>query len=237
MFKSALIWSSGLLLTVIFSIAVVITGLFDKSGRTSHFISRLWGKTMIILTGVKVKLEGKENLPQEPCILVSNHQGAFDINILLANLPIFFSWIAKKELFKIPCFGQAMKAAHYIDINREDSRQAMKSLKKAALRIKEGCSLIVFPEGTRSKDGKLGEFKRGNLLLASMTKAPIVPVSINGSYSLMRKGSWKIYPGTVTMKIHPPINYRALSRPEQKNLNLKIREIISESLNQYNNVL
>ncbi len=116
-----------------------------------------------------------------------------------------FRWMAKEELFHIPLFGLAMRRSGYIPIDRKDRRKAMDSLKVAAARIAEGTSVVIFPEGTRSDDGRLRSFKKGGFLMALKAQVPLVPVAISGSWRVMRKGTLTVRPGTIYMKILPAL--------------------------------
>ena len=129
---------------------------------------------------------------EKPQIFMANHQSDFDILIVLAHIPGQFRWIAKKELFKIPIFGKAMRNAGYIEIDRQNHEKALKSLDEAAQKIREGKSVVTFPEGTRSRDGKIRPFKQGMFHLAIRAGVPIVPISIIGAREIMPKRTLKV---------------------------------------------
>ncbi len=128
---------------------------------------------------------------------MANHQGAYDIFALLAYLPIEFKWLAKEELFRIPILGWAMRAAGYISIDRKGKKKALESVERAVAKIQEGTSVLVFPEGTRSPDGKIHPFKRGGFTLAIRAGVPIVPISIRGSRDVLPRGSLRVKPGKI----------------------------------------
>ena len=133
-------------------------------------------------------MEGLEHLQEEgPYIFMSNHQGSYDIFALLGYLPFQFKWLAKKELFSIPILGWAMTAAGYISIDREGTRETVEAMNKAAQKIREGMSVVIFPEGSRSPDGSIQPFKKGGFTLAVKSKVPIVPIAIAGSREIMPK--------------------------------------------------
>jgi 1-acyl-sn-glycerol-3-phosphate acyltransferase len=144
-------------------------------------------------------------LSDRPQIFVSNHQGYFDIFALSGYLPVQIRWIAKSSLFKIPFLGWAMMAAGYIPVERDNRKKAYEAFNKTLEKIKEGCSIIIFPEGTRSEDGEIGPFKKGSNLIASRTKSPMVPVTIIGSGDIIKKGSARINPGSIRVIISPPV--------------------------------
>lgn len=229
--RSLLVWIYGIASMIFFSISAVIVTLFDKSGNSAHICARLWAKGILLLSGIKLDIKGLEYLDQNhPQILASNHVGTFDFFVYLAYLPIQFRWVVKKELFRVPFMGLAMRQAGYIPIDREHTRQALKDLKKAASHLKIGNSVVIFPEGTRSKTGELGPFRRGSLLLATLSGNPIVPISIKGTFSILKKRSFLIYPGPIRVTIHSPIPVSKLSGKEQKELTQKVRQIIASDL-------
>ncbi len=171
------------------------------------FFARFWGLLGIRMAGIKVTVTGTDNLPDDPIIVMSNHASNFDILAMQGYFPRPLSWIAKKELFKIPVFGNSMKRGGYIPLDRGDGRKALKSIDEAAKIIREGRSVILFPEGTRTRDGQMLPFKRGGFLLAARAGVPVVPVTILGSFSINPGGSLGLNLGrTVQIKIHPPVN-------------------------------
>ena len=192
-------------LTFLFAASAIICSLFDTSGRVYAFHARLWARLSLALAGVKVYIQGTEKLPDGPVIFMSNHQSNFDILSLLATMPRQINWIAKKELFDIPVFGPSMRRGGYIPLDRSDGRKALKSMDNAARIIRAGKSVVMFPEGTRSLDTQLLPFKRGGFLLAHKAGVPIVPVTISGSGRVNPAGSTRLYRGTITITLHPPL--------------------------------
>jgi len=191
------------------SITVVISIFDTPSNRAKKFqrSAHIWAKFLVFLSGIPLKVYGSENIPKnEPLIFASNHQGAADILILLACLPRGFTFIIKQELFKIPIFGWYLRQAGYIAVDRGTKRGAVDFFVEAVKRLKEGGSILIFPEGTRSPDGKLHEFKRGSLLLAFKAKVRIVPIAISGSFGIMPKKSRLINPVPVKVQIGKPIS-------------------------------
>ncbi|PKN85791.1 MAG: hypothetical protein CVU51_08265 [Deltaproteobacteria bacterium HGW-Deltaproteobacteria-1] len=166
---------------------------------------------------------------------MANHQSDFDILISLAYIPGQFRWIAKKELFAIPVFGQAMKSAGYIEIDRQHHEKAMQSLDLAALRIREGKSVMTFPEGTRSRDGEIKAFKQGLFYLAIQSGVPIVPISIIGSGAIMPKRSLKVKPGKITLVIDEPISVKDYTLENRQELISRVRQVIMKNYDEYRN--
>lgn len=192
-------------LTFLFSISAIISTMFDSSGRAYAWHARLWGRLALSLNLVKVTVSGAEHLPDGPIIFMSNHQSNFDILSLLAAMPRRFYWIAKKELFEIPVFGPSMRRGGYIPLDRGDGRKALQSIDAAAATIHQGKSVVLFPEGTRSPDGKLLPFKRGGFILARKAEVPVVPVTINGSGRINPANKIRLYSGNIHITLHPPV--------------------------------
>jgi 1-acyl-sn-glycerol-3-phosphate acyltransferase len=137
---------------------------------------------------------------------MSNHQSGFDILALMAAMPRQFYWIAKKELFDIPFFGQSMRRGGYIPLDRGDGRKALQSMDEAAVAIRQGKSVVMFPEGTRTQDGHLLPFKRGGFILARKATVPVIPVTINGSGRINPANQIRLYSGDIRIILHPPLN-------------------------------
>jgi 1-acyl-sn-glycerol-3-phosphate acyltransferase len=218
------------LATVIFGILAITASIFDSTGNFSHIVARMWGKSILIASRIKVTVTGLSNIdPSKSYIYMSNHQSNFDIPVLLAHLKVQFRWLAKAELFRIPIFGIAMKRVGYISIDRSDRRAAFTSLKKAAHMIRNGVSVLIFPEGTRSRDGNICPFKKGGFVLAVDSQVPIVPVIVHGTRSIMPRDELKIEPGTVVIEIEKPIETSSYTRKNKDDLMKKVQDTICES--------
>ena len=161
---------------------------------------------------------------------MANHTSNFDIPVLQSCLPVHFRWLAKSELFKIPIFGFAMKRAGYISIDRSDKESAIQSLQQAAKIIQSGASVIIFPEGTRSRNQNVQPFKKGGFVLAVDSGVPIVPVVLHGTWKIMPKNQMVIEPGHVFVEIKKPIETLDYTRETKDLLMGKIRTVIMESL-------
>ena len=194
-------------LTLIFSLLTLLDiTFFRKSAMKAQVFPQSWGKSICILAGVKVIIDGEENLvPGNTYIFVSNHLSQFDIFSFQGYFPYDFRWIAKKELFRIPFFGPAMHKAGIIAIDRSHGREAMKSLNRAAERIAGGTSVLIFPEGTRSQNGMLQPFKTGAITLAIKAGVPVVPVGFIGTYDILPKGKLLPKKGDITIRIGKPL--------------------------------
>jgi 1-acyl-sn-glycerol-3-phosphate acyltransferase len=168
--------------------------------------------------------------PEKPYIFAANHQSQFDIFVLQGFLGVDFRWLAKKELFTVPIWGPAMRRAGYIPIDRSHGRQAIKSLDEAAQKIAAGTSVIIFPEGTRSKDGKLHDFKAGAMILAVKSGVPIVPVAILGTYEILPKGTLLMNPGKAQIRVGRPIETKNYRSKDKHQLAKVSQEAVAELL-------
>lgn len=230
MIRTIFVWSCIIIATLVFGSCVLITYPFDRKGRVAHHYARLWGKVALLANRVKVKIEGMDRLDGKgPYIFMSNHQGSYDIFALQGHLPYQFKWLAKKELFSIPFFGWAMAAAGYISIDREGTRKTVEAMNEAAQKIRDGMSVVIFPEGSRSPDGSVQPFKKGGFTLAIKSKVPIVPIAISGSRDIMPKDKLTVTPGEIQMFVDHPIETQHCSSKDRGPLMKKVREAISQN--------
>jgi len=227
MLRSALLVAIGVAVTAFMSTCAFLFPLVSPGENKVHRIANLWARMLLWLAGTKVEVIGLENVRQgKPQIFMANHQSDFDILIVLAHIPGQFRWIAKKELFKVPIFGKAMRNAGYIEIDRQNHEKALRSLEEAAQKIREGKSVVTFPEGTRSKDGTIKAFKQGMFHLAIQAGVPITPISIIGAHEIMPKRSLVVKPGTITMVIDRPVAVSGYTIETRGELIEKVRNII-----------
>ena len=202
----------------------------EKLQKTAKRRVRNWARSMLKFAGVTVEVHGLENLDGRPAVFVSNHQSDWDIPVVLGYLDEPYGIVAKDSLAKIPCIKSWMDFIGCIFIDRSDARKALRTINEAGSRIPEGDSIIIFPEGTRSKGEEIGEFKNGAFKTAIKYKAPIVPLSIDGSYKIMEAngGKW-IRPGHVIRMILPPVDTQGLDKTQQKSLGDDIRRMILDA--------
>lgn len=206
-------------ITVFMSSLVVVFSLLGASQGFLLKLARLWGRLFLGGAFIGLSVKGFENLAQEGgYVFVSNHTSALDIPALQAGLPPNFHWLAKKELFKIAIFGPAIRRAGALPIDRSNNRAAVKSLVHAAKCIVEGDSAVIFPEGTRSEDGKLLPFKSGGLALAIRAQAPVVPVAIIGAAKAMAPNKLCIAPGHIKVVLGEPISTEGMKMPQREEL-------------------
>lgn len=231
-----LFWFIYFWISLVFLIPAMIHAkqLF-KSGKTQahdklvNTCVRGWMSSLLRLAGVSVQVSGLENIPDTPVVFVSNHQGNFDIPILLCHLDRVHGIIAKIELQKLPLIRTWMKHFGCVFIDRKNPRQSAASLNQAAQQLVEGRSMIIFPEGTRSRSDAVGEFKPGGFKTAYKAKVPVVPVCIDGSYQAMEANRMWIKPASVKLTILPPIETASMDKEQFRTLPQAIREqIIAE---------
>jgi 1-acyl-sn-glycerol-3-phosphate acyltransferase len=206
-FTSFLRWVGVFLTTVLMCIPSTLCGLLDRTGKIAHAHHRLWARFIMFWVGAKLVVTGRENIdPDKNYIIASNHEGNADIPIMIWALPLQFKFAAKRSLFRIPIFGWAMSQARYVPIDRGiGSAAAREGMKRLTQKAQEGFSILMFPEGTRTRDGKIRPFKSGTFRLALETKTEILPVAIFGSYRGQSAGEWGIRPGRVILNIGKPI--------------------------------
>lgn len=205
----------------------------DKETEMKHIslATSSWAEAMCRDFNVKIEVHGRENLPKEgPVVYMANHQGYADIVALFKELNNFqFGFIAKKELCKLPLYGKWMPITNSIAMDRGNPRASLKAISDGANLLKEGYSLAIFPEGTRSQGPDMNEFKPGAMKLATKAKAPIVPISIDDSYTVYEsQGTFKS--GTIKLLIHPPIETKDMTKAEEKGLNDLVFNTINDGL-------
>ncbi|WP_147533699.1 lysophospholipid acyltransferase family protein [Bacillus marasmi] len=191
-----------------------------------HKIPQRWSSTIMKITGSKIIVEGKENLPDGPVVIVCNHVGDFDIPVLLSSIDKPFGFISKIEVSKVPVLSDWMRVMNCVFLDRADRRQAIKTIKAAIETVKSGHSLVLFPEGTRSKGGPIGEFKTGGFRIAMDGQVPIVPIAIIGTADVFEKNNYLVRPATITLKIAKPIDSHLVEQMSIKDLAEETKQVI-----------
>lgn len=217
--------------SVIFGILAVLISLLTTQ-RLSHILAGvMWAKLNCILTPVIVKVKGRENInPKQPYVIVVNHQSAYDIIVLYARLGIDFKWVMKKEIKKIPGVGFGSQACGHIFIDRSSTKAAIETINSAKSKIKDGTSLVIFPEGTRSRTDEMLPFKKGAFWFAFDLNLPILPVTINGTREILPSGTMNLLPGKAEIIIHPPIDIKLFGKENMPELIEKTRNLIRSGL-------
>ena len=195
--------------TIITALTVMIGCLLGGEKFFAFYPGMIWSRFVCSLALCPVKIKGKENLQKgQSCIFVANHQSAFDIFLIYGYLGVPIKWMMKIELAKVPFVGAACRAAGFVFVDSSSARAAHRSIAEAEHRLKDGASLAVFPEGSRTYDGKIARFRKGAFQIANDLKLPIVPITLNGPYKVLPIGSALAHPHRMEMVIHPPISVR-----------------------------
>ena len=219
-----------LVLTVITALVTIIMTSICGNHFWGYYPAHLWSRCVCVLWGVKVVVKGRENInPDTSYVFVANHQGAFDIWSICGYLNHDFKWLMKKELEKIFLVGYACKRAGHIMVDDSSIAGIRSTIENSEKMLQGGMSLVIFPEGSRTFDGKMIPFKRGASMLAAEYKLPVVPITIDGAFERMPRTTYNVTPGTITLTIHRPI-YPGEKGFNTKKLMAECREAIESSL-------
>lgn len=204
---------------VIGSIGLILS-IFEWRGKILGNFARIWSKILLWAAGIKYTVIGLENVDRnKEYIFAGNHESAFDIPLAFAGIRHHLVSISKIELKWIPIMGWAMQAAKHIFVDRKNHSKALESLKNAAVSLqKNPRSVFLFPEGTRSKDGRIHQFKKGGLLLGIEAQIPIVPMALCGTGSVAQKGEWKLKSNRIELRIGKPIDTKGLEYKDRNKL-------------------
>ena len=231
MIRALLSTISFVIATIVGSLTALVFGAIDRTGDLVLALARLWSRVILGVPGVKLEVKMHTPLePGRPYVFMPNHASMVDIWVVFVAIPASFRFIAKKQLAKIPLFGWAMAAGRFIFIDRQNAASARRSMEEAARRIRAGQSVVIFPEGTRTRDGRLLPFKKGGFHLAMDSGADIVPVAIRGSREVMPRGAALIKAGTVTMEVGEPIPTAGLKSADREALIAKVRGSVAAML-------
>ncbi len=224
---------TAVIVTTVLGLTVILAGLFgvkDKPGGIFDKVPRWWSSTVLWAAGIKVRVHGLENAKGgEPHIFASNHVSWFDVPALARVLPRY-KFVAKAELFKVPIFGRAMRTAGMIEIQRDNRKAAFGAYDVAAERIKQGNSVVVFPEGTRGHAYPLRPFKKGPFVLAIAAGVPIVPIIVHGTIEIMRKGSLWAHPGTIDVHLLEPVSTEGVDYDHREALMQTVRTRMADAM-------
>lgn len=219
-----------LLLVICWGIGSGLVGLFDKDGNRTHKCLTYWARTNLTLVGLKVRIDGLERLdPKGTYIFMANHASFLDILLAFACIPHNFRIIAKVETFSIPIMGWVLKRSHQIPMHRVNPRKGLASLHQAAGLLKKGISIFVFPEGTRTFDGEIKEFKAPLFILPIRARVPVVPVLIEGTFNALRRGSFFLKPAPLKITFHDPIPVGSFKDRDRWIYAKKVQEVLMSS--------
>jgi 1-acyl-sn-glycerol-3-phosphate acyltransferase len=216
-----------ILYTVVCAALSVAGSVFDTGGRWQHLWARIWSWLILKTGGIQVRVEGLENVPQETAIYCANHQSAMDIPILFVYLPVQFRFLAKRSLFNLPFLGWHLYRSGHIPVDRGQPRKAFRSFDQAAERVRSGVPVVLFPEGTRSRDGALKPFKGGSFYLAIQARVPVVPITLNGTRHVHEPDTLHVRSGHTEMIIHPPISTAGLNSQDVDELSAQVHSCIA----------
>ncbi len=226
----------AVLTTVLGSIVIVarLLGVRDGPGTIFERAPRWWARAVLAVSGVRVVLHGAERAQTgEPRVFASNHVSWYDVLVLVASLPRY-SFVAKAELFRVPLFGAAARAVGTIPIDRENRKAAFQSYDEAAARIRDGRSVVVYPEGTRGTTYAIRPFKKGPFVLAIAAGVPIVPTLIHGTLEALPRGSLRLRPGRVDVHLLEPVATAGLGYDAREELSTRVHDrLASELLDRY----
>ncbi|MCE5221321.1 MAG: 1-acyl-sn-glycerol-3-phosphate acyltransferase [Clostridium sp.] len=213
---------------------LTIKGAIKRRDKYIHKVVSIWSKFIITISGAKVNVIGMENIPKNQTILfISNHQSYFDIPLLISSINMPKGFIAKKELERWPFISTWMKYINCIFMDRHNLRKSAESIVEGINLLKSGHSMVIFPEGTRSKGKPVNEFKGGSFKLATKSKCLIVPLTINGTYKLLEANNRMIKGADIELVIHPPIDINKLNKEELEKLPETVHSIISSKYKNY----
>ena len=204
-----------IIITIIVTLFIAFGSKCFGSKWWGYFPAHIWGVCWCFLLFVKVKINGKENIDKNTSyVFVANHQGAYDIFTVYGYLGHNFKWMMKKSLEKIPFVGYACKKAGHIMVDKSSPAAVQRTMEMAEKQLRGGMSLVVFPEGSRSKTGKMARFKKGAFALATEFGLPIVPITIDGAYDVMPRAAKLPRPGHIRVTIHRPMSVADASMSE-----------------------
>lgn len=206
LYQYIIVWPIMVVLTLFTAVFTMIFVPF-RNAEFVHKVQQFWSRSFYRLMFLPVTVEGLEHIqPGQSYVFVSNHQSMFDVWLIYGWLPVIFKWLMKAELRKVPFVGIACKAAGHIFVDRKNPKAAMESMEDIKKQLKDGVCTVIFPEGTRTKDGQVGRFKRGAFQIALDLKLPIIPISLSGCYDVLPKGKPFVYRRPVRMYVGEPID-------------------------------
>jgi len=222
-------------------LAILTTVVGLSSMAASYFSPRVgctfgsvWAWLLCRVNLTRVSVKGRENIrPGQSYVIMSNHQSHFDVLAVYGHLQTQFRWVIKQELRKVPVLGPACDRMGHVFIDRSNREKAIASLKEARSRLVDGVSVLFFPEGTRSRDGRMREFKKGGFMMALDLGLPILPISVSGTHKILPGKSLKLLPGHARISIHEPIDVSRYSLATRDELMADVRFAIASGLTKW----
>jgi 1-acyl-sn-glycerol-3-phosphate acyltransferase len=219
------------LYTVFWGTLALLLSVVDRSGESVIWVARNWIRWILVTCGVRVEVSGLEHHdPARAYVVMANHRSVWDTAALVATLPASFRFVAKRELTWIPFFGWALAAGGHVIIDRSNREASVRSLERAAARVRGGKTVVIFPEGTRQLGSQLGEFKSGGFHLALAAQVPILPASVSGSSRITPPHSLRIESGRIHVRYGEPIPTAGLTVDDRQRLKEVVRDAIAAGL-------
>jgi len=223
---------SVILNTIVLGSIIIAISPFDKNGNVVHYIGKFWSLLNIYLSGTRLTIKGTERIKKgHPYIVMSNHQSLLDPWVLIGKLPLQLRWTIKSEVKKMPIFGYALERMGHIYVGKKKRKQRDLTLQESLKKLKKGSSVVIFPEGTRSKDGYLQRFHKGGAIIAMRSGMPILPVTINGSRFVLPKGTLALMPGKIEVIVGESIDSGMFGENEKNQLRAGVKSAIQQNLN------
>lgn len=217
--------------TAVLALIIIAISPFDRKGNFIHYIGKFWSLLNVYLSGTRMYVRGKERLKKgRSYIIMSNHQSLFDVWALIGRMPLQLRWVVKSSIKKMPLFGLALERMGHIYVDRKRLKDTSNGLNSAVQKIRKGVSIVIFPEGTRSKDGMLQKFHRGGAAIAIQSGVPILPVTVNGSRFVLPKGTLALMPGKIEMIIGEPIDPTRFTEEKKDDLIEEVKAAIEKNL-------
>jgi len=221
------------LYTIVMGFISMLGSVWDSTGRFQHGCARIWARLILSTSGIRVRVEGLENFePGRAYIFCSNHLSLMDIPLTFGYLPVEFRIMAKKGLFQLPFLGWHLRRCGHLAVDRKNPKEALRSFELAAQRVREGTPMVFFPEGTRSRDGVLHDFKRGAFLLAIKAGVPVVPMAIRGTRQCLLPDTLVVRSGQAILTIGRPISCQGMTHRDAGRLAAETRQAIGEMLHE-----
>lgn len=221
----------AIIITTITALTTMTITPFSKSAKWGYYPAIVWARLMCATALIRVHIVGRDLYDtKQSYIFVSNHQSIYDIFPIYGYIGNRFVWIMKKELQKIPLVGKACEAVGHIFIDRSSAIKSKRSMEAAERKLRNGLSVVIFPEGSRTRNGALGRFKRGAFSIAADLHLPVVPITINGAYDVLPAGSCLIKPRKIELIFHKPIDTTALTHDGLNEFIETTRSIIEQDL-------
>ena len=228
--RSVLTYLSVVLFFVLVGPVFMVYVALFRDLRRPYRWARCLIRLVMAVAGIRLVVEGREQIPEPPVMFVANHQSQLEPPLVFMLIPHDVRVFPKKELFRVPILGRLMRLAKFIPVDRQNPERARRDIVKAVDHLKEGVSYLIFPEGTRTRTGKVQRFKKGGFVLAVEAQVPVLPIAVAGAYELNPKGAWRIRPGQVTIRFLPPISTAGLTFEDRERLASETRRRILDAL-------